>query len=71
MITIYITKTKIKDNEKSEILTKVMKSILCDDAKFKLKSKDFRLLRKRHIFSLLLPIFFSYIAMIIWILFIL
>ncbi len=70
-ITIYIPKAKIKNNEKSDILTKAMNSILYDDIKIRPKSKDFSLLRKRHIFPLLIPIFFSYITLTIWILFIL
>ena len=58
----YIIKAKDKSNEKREMLTNVMKSILFDDSDldFNLKSKDLRPLRKKYMFPLLLPIFFSY-----------
>lgn len=58
----YTIKIKDKSNEKREMLTNIMKSILFDDSEldFNLKSKDLRPLRKRFMFPLLLPIFFSY-----------
>lgn len=68
----YIAKPKIKNKEKREILTSIMNSILSNDSKlnFNLKSKDLRSLRKKYMFPVILPIFFSYTLMIIWLLFI-
>ena len=58
----HIIKTKDKSNIKIEIPTNIIKSILFDDSEldFNLKSKDLRPLRKKYMFPLLLPIFFSY-----------
>ncbi len=58
----YIIKVKDKGNVKREMLTNIMKSILFDDSEleFNLKSKDLSPLRKKCMFPLLLPIFFSY-----------
>lgn len=58
----HIIKVKDKGNAKMEMLPSIINSILFDDSEldFNLKSKDLRPLRKKYMFPLLLPIFFSY-----------
>lgn len=69
----YIIRAKGKNKQKREMLTKVMNSILYNNSKinFNLKREDLRSLRKKCMFPLLTPIFFSYLTMIIYLLFIL
>ena len=68
----HIIKAKDKGNVKMEILTNIINSLLFDDSEidFNLKSKDLRQLRKKYMFPLFLPIFFSYTTMIICLFFI-
>ncbi|GAI65383.1 unnamed protein product [marine sediment metagenome] len=65
MIFNHIIKVKDKSNVKMDILTNIINTILFDDSEldFNLKSKDLRPLRKKYMFPLLLPIFFSYTTM--------
>ncbi|MFX1569030.1 MAG: prepilin peptidase [Promethearchaeota archaeon] len=64
----YIVKIKKKTSDKNEIFTKIMYSILQHNFKVNPESKDLREIRKTKLFPLVVPIFFSYIAMIIWLL---
>jgi len=58
----HFIKVKDKSNVKREMLTNIMKSIIFYDSEldFNLNCMDLRPLRKKYMFPLLLPIFFSY-----------
>lgn len=67
----YYVNNKIKNVKKREKLIKISNSIIVDDSKFDLKIKELSVIRKKYLYPLLLPIFFSYITMTLWLLFIL
>ncbi|MFX1365829.1 MAG: prepilin peptidase [Promethearchaeota archaeon] len=66
----YFLKNKMKNCENSEIVYKMMHNVIFDDCSHNFKNKQLRTLRKKHILPIVLPIFFSYITVTIWLFFI-